>query len=116
MRARTPSFDGVIWSVFPYLRKVWPRKVNPCLIWVIWVFSSEREVARTNETVRLNIRARDPLDRPLWYRLSVDQGELLVEDEEVRFLCATPTRAEISLCAVNENGFVAHTTTGIVVE
>lgn len=79
-------------------------------------FSSERMVAKTNEIVTFNIKARDPLDRPLWYKFMVNRGELFVRDEKVHFLSKTSGQPEIFLFAINENGFVAGATLSIKVE
>ena len=82
----------------------------------IETFSSEIRVIGVDEIVPLNIRAKDPLDRPLWYKFMVDQGEVFVRDEKVCFSSTTPGQPEISFFATNENGFVAGTTLSIRVE
>lgn len=82
----------------------------------IEAFVSERGVIKRDEIIALDIKAKDPLDRPLWYRFEVDQGELSVKDEKVCFSSKAPGQPEISLFAVNENGFSAGATLRIYVE
>lgn len=79
-------------------------------------FSSDRRSAKINEIVTLSMRAKEPLDRPLWYKFIVNQGELFVRDEKVCFSSKTPGQPEISLFVVNENGFIAGTALSIIVE
>lgn len=93
-----------------------PRLSEKGVIPEIEAFVSERGVIKRDEMIALDIRAKDPLDRPLWYRFEVDQGELSVKDGKVYFSSKAPGRPEISLFAVNENGFVAGTTLCINVE
>ena len=70
-------------------------------------FSSIKRVVKIGEPVALNISARDLLDRPLWYKLIVDQGELFIKDEKMYFSSETSGRPVISLFAINENDFVS---------
>jgi hypothetical protein len=79
-------------------------------------FSSEKEVIGLSEMVPLNIKAKDPLHRPLWYKLIIDQGELFMRDEKVCYSSNTQGQSEISLFAINENGFIASTTLTIRIE
>lgn len=79
-------------------------------------FVSERDVIKRDEIIALDIKAKDPLDRPLWYRFEVDQGELSVKDEKVCFSSKAPGQPKISLFAVNENGFVAGATLSVKIE
>jgi hypothetical protein len=79
-------------------------------------FSSERELAKINETVALNIKARDPLDRNVWYKFTVNQGEIFVKDKKICFLSEIPGASEINLFVTNENGFVSKADLRINVE
>ena len=36
-------------------------------------------ITRRGEKVALDIRSRDPLDRPLWYKFMAEQGEFLLK-------------------------------------
>jgi len=79
-------------------------------------FSAETTTAKIDEIVTLNIKARDPLDRRLWYKLMVDQGEFLVRNENLCFSTRAHGQPEISLFAINEDGFVAGTTLSIKIQ
>lgn len=93
-----------------------PRLSGRGVIPEIELFSSERKVAKVNRVITLNIKAKDPLDRPLWYKFMTDQGELFVRDEKVCFSSKIPGHQEISFFAVNEDGFAAGTTLSIRVK
>jgi len=93
-----------------------PRLSEKGVIPEIEAFVSERGVIKRDEIIALDIKAKDPLDRPLWYRFEVDQGELSIKDEKVYFSSKAPGQPEISLFAVNENCFVARAILRIKVE
>lgn len=79
-------------------------------------FSSDITVVKTNQSVPLDIKATDPLGRSLWYKFMTDHGEIFSEDQKISFLSKTQGQPEISLLAVNENGFSAGATLSIKVE
>ncbi|TAL26639.1 MAG: hypothetical protein EPN94_02820 [Nitrospirae bacterium] len=93
-----------------------PRLSEKGVIPEIEVLSSDKGVIKANEKVALNVKARDPIDRPLWYKFIVDHGEIFIKDEKVYFLSEATGQPEISLFAVNENGFVSGATLNIKVE
>lgn len=82
----------------------------------IELFSSEKMSIKREERVVLDIRAKDPLGRPLWYKFMTEQGEVFVDDEKVWFSSKTLGQPEISLFTINENNFVAGATLSIRVE
>lgn len=84
-----------------------PKLSEKGVIPEIELFSSERTATKRDESVALNIKARDPLDRQLWYKFIAEQGEFFVEDEKVWFLPEKIGQPQLSLFAVNENGFVS---------
>ncbi|MBI5027120.1 MAG: hypothetical protein HZC12_10435 [Nitrospirae bacterium] len=93
-----------------------PKLSEKGVIPEIELFSSERTATKRGERVALNIKARDPLDRPLWYKFIAEQGEIFVEAEKVWFLPEKIGQPQISLFAVNENGFVSGKSLVIKVE
>jgi hypothetical protein len=82
----------------------------------IEMFLSDKPTVRVNEVVTLNMKAEDPLGRPLWYKLMVDQGEFFIKDEKVYFLSERPWQIKISLFVINETNFVSGATLSINVE
>lgn len=82
-----------------------PQLTEKGVIPEISSFSSAKKIVQKNETVVLDIVARDPLNRPLWFKLMVDQGELFVRDEKIYFSSNTSGDFKISLFTINENGF-----------
>ena len=93
-----------------------PKPSEKGVIPEIELFSPEKTTTKRGEKVALNIRARDPLDRPLWYKFMAEQGEFFVEDERICFLSGTPGQPKISLFVINENAFVSSATLSIKVE
>lgn len=82
----------------------------------IELFSSERTAIKRGDRVPLNFKARDPLDRPLWYKFITEQGEFFVEGEKVWFASETRGQPQISLFAINENGCISGSALSIKVE
>jgi len=93
-----------------------PRLSEKGVVPEIELFSPERTTIKRGERTALNIRARDPLDRPLWYKFIAEQGEFFVENEKVWFLSEAQGQPKISLFVTNENGFVSGATLSIKVE
>jgi hypothetical protein len=79
---------------------------------VIESFFIDKEDNRINNqnAAQVIIKATDPLRRPLWYKLLISKGELLVEDSRVHMLFVPGESAQITLYASNENGDTAEKT------
>jgi hypothetical protein len=60
-----------------------------------------------NGTVPISIEARDPLGRPLWFKIFSSGGEVLTQDGQLVFRPYGPGRHELTAFAINENGGVA---------
>jgi hypothetical protein len=58
-------------------------------------------------TVRISLEARDPLDRPIWFKIFSVGGEALTQAGELVFRPYGPGRREVTAFAINENGGVA---------
>lgn len=93
-----------------------PKRSKKGVIPEIEVFSSDRKVAKINELVTFDIKAKDPLGRNIWYKFMVDQGELSVKNEKVSFLSEIQGQPEITSYVINENGYITDTTLTIRVE
>jgi hypothetical protein len=57
--------------------------------------------------VRISLDARDPLGRPLWFKIFGSGGEVLMHQGELAFRPYAPGRPELTVLAINENGGVA---------
>jgi hypothetical protein len=53
--------------------------------------------------VRLVLEAEDPLGRPVWFRLSAEEGDFYARDDSVFYTPETEGRQRIDVAAVNEN-------------
>ncbi|MBO9153795.1 hypothetical protein ACFOTA_16365 [Chitinophaga sp. GCM10012297] len=62
-----------------------------------------REMPAGRATV-LNLRAEDPVQRPLWYRFTTDNGEILQENDRVVYLAEKPGEGKVTVLAVNPEG------------
>ena len=60
--------------------------------------------------VPISAEARDPLDRPLWFKFFSSGGEVLMRDGQLVFRPYGPGRHELTVFAINENGGVAEET------
>jgi hypothetical protein len=58
-------------------------------------------------TVRISLEARDPLERPVWFKIFTVGGEALVQAGELAFRPYGPGRREATAFAINENSGVA---------
>lgn len=65
--------------------------------------AEQREIPAGRATV-LNLRAEDPLQRPLWYRFSTDNGEIVQEKEHVVYIGEKPGEGKVTVQAVNAEG------------
>jgi hypothetical protein len=66
-----------------------------------------------NGAVPISVEARDPLDRPLWFKIFSSGGEVLMQDGQLVFRPYGPGRHELTLFAINENGGVAEETISV---
>ena len=60
--------------------------------------------------VPISVEARDPLGRPLWFKIFGSSGEVLMQDGQLVFRPYGPGRHEVTAFAINENGGVAEET------
>ena len=60
--------------------------------------------------VPISAEARDPLDRPVWFKIFSSGGEVLMRDGQLVFRPYGPGRHELTVFAINENGGVAEET------
>ncbi|WP_346319676.1 hypothetical protein [Chitinophaga sp. YIM B06452] len=67
-------------------------------------FEAEKGEARAGETIALNLRAEDPLQRPLWYRFTTDNGEISQQEERIIFTGEKAGDAKVTVQAVNAEG------------
>jgi hypothetical protein len=76
------------------------RKTRP----EIRSFEAEKGEARAGETITLNLRAEDPLQRPLWYRFTTGNGEISQQQEHILFTGEKPGDSKVTVQAVNAEG------------
>jgi hypothetical protein len=62
---------------------------------------------------RISLEARDPLGRPLWFKIFASGGDVLRERGELAFRPYGAERRTLTLFAINENGGVAEESTPI---
>lgn len=67
-------------------------------------FEPEKGEARAGETVALNLRAEDPLQRHLWYRFTADNGEISQQQDHILFAGEKTGEAKVTVQAVNAEG------------
>jgi hypothetical protein len=60
--------------------------------------------------VPISVEARDPLDRPLWFKIFSSGGEVLMQDGQLVFRPYGPGHHALTVFAINENGGVAEET------
>ena len=79
-------------------------------------FEAVSDSIRISQKVRLNIVVTEPLERPVWYKIITDIGQVHLEDGEFVFSSEEAGECCLSLFATNENEFVAESTLRISVK
>jgi len=97
----TPSFDGVICSLLPVLRKLCPRNVNPCVMCVILVFSSDKVRPRSSRNCSmagLTTSSKRRLDLPVTMKSSAYRTKLTLvrRGTALRTTCSRPSSVKFA--------------------
>ncbi|RPD43313.1 hypothetical protein [Chitinophaga barathri] len=78
------------------------RKTKP----EIRSFEAGRGETPAGEPVALEVRAEDPLQRPLWYRFTADNGEIAQQENSLIFTGEKSGEGKVTVQAVNMEGDV----------